>query len=81
LGRILITENFAHGFKSMTPAVKNAVFALDLKQTRRHLHQALVSVKKPSAQSEELLKVDMDVLASSGGQIANAGDRSNETRK
>ena len=37
----------------MTPAVKNAVFALDLEQTRRHLHRALVSVKKPSAQPEE----------------------------
>ena len=65
----------------MTPAVKNAVFALDLKQTRRHLHRALVSVKKPSAQSEELLKADMDVLASPGGQIANAGDRSTESKE
>jgi len=59
----------------MTPAVKNAVFALDLAQTRRHLHRALVSAKKPSVQSEELLKVDRDLLASPGGQIANEARR------
>ena len=41
----------------MTPAVKNAVFALDLEQTRRHLHRALVSVKKTSAQPEEDVQV------------------------
>jgi hypothetical protein len=64
------------GLKSMTPAIKNAVFALDLEQTRRHAHRTLVSIKKASSQSEELLKVDMDLLASSDGQIANAGDRS-----
>jgi hypothetical protein len=65
----------------MTPAIKNAVFALDLEQTRRHAHRALVSIKKASVQSEKLLKVDMDLPASSGGQIANAGDRSSESKE
>jgi hypothetical protein len=57
----------------MTPAVKSAVFALDLEQTRRHLHRSLVSVKEPSAQSEELLKVGMDLLPR--GQIAKEARR------
>ena len=65
----------------MTPAVKNAVFALDLEETRRHLRRALASVKKPSAQPEENLKVDVDQPTSSCGQIANAGDRSNESKE
>ena len=60
----------------MTPAVKNAVFALDLEETRRHLRRALASVKKPSAQPQENSKVDVDQLV---GQIANAGDRSSES--
>jgi len=59
----------------MTPAIKNAVFALDLEQTRRHAHRALVSIKEPSARSEEPLNVGTDLLASSRGQIPNAGDR------
>ena len=62
----------------MTPAVKNAVFALDLEETRRHLRRVLASVKKPSAQPEENLKVDGDQLPGTPGQIANAGDRSTE---
>ena len=63
----------------MTPAVKNAVFALDLEETRRHLRRALASVKNASAQPEENLKVDVDQLAGSPGQIANAGGRSSES--
>jgi ribosomal protein S2 len=65
----------------MTPAVKNAVFVLDLEETRRHLRRALVSVKKPSAQPEEKLKVGVDQLAGSPGQIAHAGDRSSESKE
>jgi ribosomal protein S2 len=64
----------------MTPAVKYAVFVLDLEETRRHLRRALVSVKKPSAQPEETLKVGVDQLARSG-QIAHAGDRSSESKE
>jgi ribosomal protein S2 len=64
----------------MTPAVKNAVFVLDLEETRRHLRRALVSVKEPSAQPEETLKVGVDQLASSG-QTAHAGDRSSESKE
>jgi|EndMetStandDraft_3_1072993.scaffolds.fasta_scaffold308701_2 ribosomal protein S2 len=64
----------------MTPAVKNAVFVLDLEETRRHLRRALVSVKKPSAQPEETLKVGVDQLANSG-QTAHAGDRSSESKE
>ena len=65
----------------MTPAVKNAVFALDLEETRRHLRRALVSVKKPSAQPEENLNVGTDQLASSRGQIVNAGDPSRVSKE
>lgn len=63
----------------MTPAVKNAVFALDLEETRRHLRRALASVKKPSAQPQENLKVDVGQPAGSPGQIAKADDRSSES--
>ncbi|HET9816417.1 MAG TPA: hypothetical protein VFQ33_11710 [Xanthobacteraceae bacterium] len=65
----------------MTPAVKNAVFALDLEETRRHLRLALASAKKPSAQPEESLKVGMDPVAKPRGQIANAGDPSSESKE
>ena len=58
----------------MTSAVKNAVFALDLEETRRHLRRALVSVKKSSAQPEKNLKVGVD-------QLANAGDPSSESKE
>jgi len=59
----------------MTPADKSAAFARDLEQTRRHLRRTLVSVKEPSARSEEPLNVSTDLLGSSRGQIANVGDR------
>jgi ribosomal protein S2 len=65
----------------MTPAVKNAVFVLDLEETRRHLRRALASVKKPSAQPEENLKIGMDQLAGSPGSIADAADRSSESKE
>jgi len=59
----------------MTPEDKSAAFARDLEQTRRHLRRTLVSVKEPSARSEEPLNVSTDLLGSSRGQIANVGDR------
>ena len=63
----------------MTSAVKNAVFALDLEETRRHLRRALASVKNPSTQPQENSKVGADGLAGSPGEIANASERSSES--
>jgi hypothetical protein len=57
----------------MTPAAKS--ITRDVEETRRHLDTARVSVKKACVRSDELLKIDMDLLAHSRGQIADACDR------
>jgi hypothetical protein len=57
----------------MTPAAKSAVVR-DVEESRRHLDAARMSVKKASARSEELSKVDMDLIARSRRHIANVRD-------
>src|SRR5262245_35859483 len=57
----------------MTSVAKSVVRGVD--ETCRDVDAARMSVKKAWARSDELLKIDMDLLASSRGQIADARDR------
>jgi hypothetical protein len=59
-------------------AAKSAV-ARDLQEARRDVEEASISIKKASARSVALSKIDKDLLARSRSQIANLRVRLKQT--
>ena len=59
-------------------AAKSAV-ARDLQEARRDVEEASISIKKASARSDALSKIDEDLLARSRSQIANLRVRLKQT--
>jgi hypothetical protein len=64
----------------MRPTARTAV-AHDVDQAQQDLEQARIFVKQASARSDELLRIDMDLLARSRGRIADLRDRFRQSRE